>query len=95
MTTYKEYAEQQPTIQIDERLYAKEIPTDLVTILESHNGISDDVRNYFDIGDGIQAVVIALDNDVVGLHPQQEVQCQLKCKGPFQTMTLPSASADQ
>lgn len=66
MTTYKEYAEQHPTIQIDERLYAKEIPTDLVTILESHNGISDEVRNYFDIGDGIQAVVIALDNDVVG-----------------------------
>ena len=44
MTTYKEYAEQHPTIQIDERLYAKEIPTDLVTILESHNGISDEVQ---------------------------------------------------
>lgn len=41
MTTYKEYAEQHPTIQIDERLYAKAIPADLVTILESHNGISD------------------------------------------------------
>lgn len=66
MTTYKEYAEQHPTIQIDERLYAKAIPADLVTILESHNGISNEVRNYFDIGDGIQAVVIALDNDIVG-----------------------------
>lgn len=66
MTTYKDYAVEHPTIQIDERLYDREIPADLVTILESHNGISDEVRNHFDIGDGIQAVVIALDNDVVG-----------------------------
>ena len=95
MTTYKEYAEQHPTIQIDERLYAKAIPADLVTILESHNGISNEVRNYFDIGDGIQAVVIALDNDIVGFASTTGVQCQLKCKGRFQTVTLPSASADQ
>lgn len=26
MTTYKDYAVEHPTIQIDERLYAKEIP---------------------------------------------------------------------
>ena len=39
MTTYKDYAVEHPTIQIDERLYDREIPADLVAILESHNGI--------------------------------------------------------
>lgn len=67
MTTYREYAEQHPHIQIDERVYDREAAPDALKVLELYNHIDDDIKDYFHYDDKMEAVVDYYDDNNVSI----------------------------
>lgn len=67
MTTYREYATQHSHIQIDKRVYDREITPDALKVLELYNHIDDDLKDYFCYKDRMDAVVDYYDDNNVSI----------------------------
>lgn len=67
MTTFKEYASEHPTIQIDERLNDMEIPDDVRELLELHTQFDENVVDEFEMGDCTYARATYFDDNTVGV----------------------------
>lgn len=67
MTTFKEYASEHPTIQIDERLNDMEIPDDIREVLELHTQFDEKVVDEFGMGDCTYARATYFDDRTVGV----------------------------
>lgn len=67
MTTFKEYAAEHPTIQIDDRLNDMEIADDVRELLELHNQFDGNVVEEFEMGDCTYAKVMYFDDHTVGV----------------------------
>lgn len=67
MTTFKEYASEHPTIQIDERLNDMEIPDDVRELLELHTQFDENVVDEFEMGDCTYARATYFDDHTVGV----------------------------
>lgn len=67
MTTYREYALQHPHIQIDKRVYDREITPEALTALELYNHLDDDIKDYYQYSDKMEAVVDYYDDNNVSI----------------------------
>lgn len=83
MTTFKEYASEHPTIQIDERLNDMEISDDVRELLELHTQFDENVVDEFEMGDCTYARAMYFDDDTVGYlanstpgNPSRGTMCQ-------------------
>lgn len=67
MTTYREYALQHPHIQIDERVYGREITPEALMVLELYNHLDDGIKDYYQYSDKMEAVVDYYDDNNVSI----------------------------
>lgn len=67
MTTFKEYASEHPTIQIDARLNDMEISDDVRELLELHTQFDENVVDEFEMGDCTYARAMYFDDNTVGV----------------------------
>lgn len=67
MTTYREYQASHPYIQMDERILDRDIAPDALAILELYKHLDASVKDYYQYGDKMNAVVDYYDDTNVSI----------------------------